>query len=89
MRAGGSTEMLETNNFYTLNTGDIVEVISSGGGGFGDPAQREPEKVLKDVLNGVVSVENARDIYRVDVDVENRCIREAQTEELRTVSVVN
>ena len=81
--------MLETNNFYTLNTGDIVEVISSGGGGFGDPAQREPEKVLKDVLNGVVSVENARDIYRVDVDVENRCIREAQTEELRTVSVVN
>ena len=39
----------------------------AGGGGFGDPLQRDPRSVLQDVLNGFASVEAAFDIYGVAV----------------------
>ena len=42
-----------------------LEVSSPGGGGFGDPLERDPERVLRDVRDGVVSVEAARDFYGV------------------------
>jgi len=37
----------------------------AGGGGFGDPRDRDPRAVLHDVLNGIVSLEAARDRYGV------------------------
>ena len=37
----------------------------AGGGGFGDPFTRDPQAVVLDVLNGVVTVEAARDHYGV------------------------
>lgn len=42
-----------------------VTIASPGGGGFGDPLQRDPEAVLRDVLDGVVSLHKARDVYGV------------------------
>ena len=39
-----------------------------GGGGWGDPYEREPERVLRDVRDGVVSVEAARREYGVVID---------------------
>lgn len=39
----------------------------AGGGGFGDPLTRDPRVVLWDVLNGIVSLEAARDHYGVVV----------------------
>ena len=36
-----------------------------GGGGLGDPRERDPELVRQDVLDGLVSVEQARDAYGV------------------------
>ena len=45
--------------------GDTIEFHSAGGGGFGDPLQRDPEAVASDVFNGYVSVEQARDAYGV------------------------
>ncbi len=36
-----------------------------GGGGLGDPRDRDPELVRQDVLDGLVSVEQARDAYRM------------------------
>ena len=38
---------------------------SPGGGGFGDPTDRDPEAVLRDVRDGVVSIEAARRFYGV------------------------
>ena len=58
-----------------------LEVSSPGGGGFGDPLEREPERVLRDVRDGIVSVEAARQDYgvviapggrRVDADATTR-----------------
>jgi len=50
-----------------VKTGDIVVKRSSGGGGVGDPRERDPELVRKDVLNGIVSPDAARTVYGVDV----------------------
>ena len=46
-----------------LNAGDRVRIQTGGGGGFGDPKQRDPPRVRTDVMRGYVSAEAARDIY--------------------------
>ena len=48
-----------------LQPGDSVMLVSSGGGGWGSPLERDPELVLQDVQDGIVSVEAARRIYGV------------------------
>jgi len=45
--------------------GQVVRVVTTGGGGWGDPLQRELELVLRDVIEGRVSLESARDDYGV------------------------
>lgn len=45
--------------------GDQVLLHSSGGGGWGDPQQRPPEKVYEDVLDGIISKEKALADYAV------------------------
>ncbi|MCC7462126.1 MAG: hydantoinase B/oxoprolinase family protein, partial [Gammaproteobacteria bacterium] len=41
---------------------------NSGGGGWGSPLARDPERVREDVRNGFVSVARAREVYGVVVD---------------------
>jgi N-methylhydantoinase B len=48
-----------------LTDGDIVMIRSSGGGGYGDPLDREPEDVLKDVIERNVSLRGAKQDYGV------------------------
>ena len=43
--------------------GDRVKLTTPGGGGYGDPAERDPEAVREDVLEGYVSEEVARQVY--------------------------
>jgi N-methylhydantoinase B len=50
---------------------EVVEVWSSGGGGYGDPRERDPEQVLRDVRLGFVSQQAARDVYGVAVGCED------------------
>ena len=45
--------------------GQIVRVVTTGGGGWGDPLEREPELVQRDVIEGKVSAQAARDDYGV------------------------
>jgi N-methylhydantoinase B len=45
--------------------GQIVRVVTTGGGGWGDPLEREPALVLADVVEGRVSLDRARDDYGV------------------------
>jgi N-methylhydantoinase B len=42
--------------------------ISCGGGGYGPPRAREPERVLNDVREGWISRERARSVYGVSID---------------------
>jgi N-methylhydantoinase B len=50
-----------------VKAGDLVRVITPGGGGFGDPLARDPEAVRLDVERGVVSEESARGDYGVAI----------------------
>ncbi|MBM3597515.1 MAG: hydantoinase B/oxoprolinase family protein [Alphaproteobacteria bacterium] len=49
----------------TIRAGDIVSMVTAGGGGYGDPRIREPDLVLADVLDGKVSAQAARERYGV------------------------
>jgi N-methylhydantoinase B len=66
-----------------LDSNDIASVQTPGGGGYGDPTERPPEKVLDDVINEKVSVDAAREEYGVVVDREERTIDEEATEQTR------
>ena len=43
--------------------GDVVRCQTGGGGGFGDPSERDPELVRADVESGVLSPERAQQDY--------------------------
>lgn len=48
-----------------MRAGQVVRVVTTGGGGWGDPLEREPEWVLRDVVQAKVSVAAARESYGV------------------------
>jgi N-methylhydantoinase B len=48
--------------------GTVVTVELPGGGGYGPPGARDPQRVLEDVREGYVSIERARDEYGVLID---------------------
>jgi N-methylhydantoinase B len=50
-----------------LQRGDVLVFETPGGGGFGDPRQRERERVVRDVADGCITAATARDIYGVEV----------------------
>ena len=56
---------------------------SPGGGGGGDPKSRPPARVLRDIRDGLVSAEAARDIYGVVLDVGGKVVDETATARLR------
>lgn len=71
--------------FRQLASGDAIEMRSSGGGGWGDPLERDVESVLRDVLDDIVSLETARRVYGVAIGPqgidreETRRLRQART----------
>ena len=50
--------------------GDLVRIYTAGGGGWGDPLERDAERVLDDVKDGFVSLESALSSYGVVIDPE-------------------
>ncbi len=63
--------------------GDTVAFYSAGGGGFGDPLERDPERVERDVAHGYVSPEKAREEYGVVIDQETLRVDDPATQALR------
>ena len=53
---------------FALEAGDVVRMETSGGGGYGDPLVRAPDKVLDDVALGYLSLDQARDRFGVVID---------------------
>ena len=48
-----------------LRQGDLVRLVTSGGGGYGDPLERDPELVRSDAMKGLITVRHAEEIYGV------------------------
>lgn len=84
LRTKEGVTKVDTESFYNYSTGDIFEIYESGGGGYGPPQQRPVKKVMDDVQNGLVSVENARHEYGVVIDPETQKLDEKATAKLRS-----
>ena len=67
-----------------MAAGDLVRHVQPGGGGFGDPMTRDPERVARDVWNTKITADFAREHHRVVVDQNSGRLDEAATRELRT-----
>jgi N-methylhydantoinase B len=67
-----------------LDDGQLVRSVTGTGGGFGDPREREPERVRDDVRDGYVTLEYAREVYAVALDPETLEVDAAETAALRS-----
>ncbi|RNB87112.1 hydantoinase B/oxoprolinase family protein [Brevibacillus fluminis] len=72
-----------------IKTGDTFTRPSAGGGGLGDPLERDPEQVMEDVIDGYVSLERAKRDYgvvicEIDQELDLYEIDESATEAERT-----
>jgi N-methylhydantoinase B len=81
-RADGEVAELDAWARVVLAPGETIISISSGGGGYGPPHERDVERVLRDVTDGWISVQRARDVYGVVLDADGR-VDEAATRDLR------
>jgi N-methylhydantoinase B len=61
----GREEPLPPIGLVELQPGEWIRGLESGGGGYGSPLERDPERVRHDVLEGWVSAASARDTYGV------------------------
>lgn len=69
-RSTGERDEFRKATDYVLNAGDVVSFRTAGGGGYGDPRERERERVVADVVDGYVSVAAAARDYEVVVDTD-------------------
>ncbi len=66
----------------TVPPRDAIRLQLPGGGGFGEPRTRDPLKVREDVLDGLITAEEARRVYGVAIDTRGE-IDLAETERIR------
>lgn len=68
VHSDGSKEELPGCAVVHVKEGDTVVSTSAGGGGYGSPLERDPEKVCLDVREGYISINRAREVYGVITD---------------------
>jgi N-methylhydantoinase B len=66
-----------------LKRGDLLRLVTCGGGGWGDPLSRDPLLVQQDVARGFISAQGALEDYGVVLDPLSSEIDKAATEECR------
>jgi len=79
--APGATQLPAATTGLALAQGDYLFVAGVGAGGYGDPLDRDPELVLRDVLDHAVSSDSAARVY--GVVVQSRALDLAATESRR------
>lgn len=79
---GGTVTHLPSKAADVLKLDDVMVFYPPGGGGYGDPLERDPERVARDVADGRVSRERARGAYGV-VLMDNGSVDAAATDDER------
>ena len=85
-RGGGlwlDGKAVEHGVYRKLAPGQRVRFVMTGGGGYGHPLEREPDRVLADYLDGKVSIEAARNDYAVVIDEASQTVDLQRTRALR------
>jgi N-methylhydantoinase B len=65
LKADHTAPLRAKSNGAPLNDGDVMEIRVGGGGGYGDPLDRDPARVARDIRLGYTSKEAAASIYGV------------------------
>ena len=65
IRKDGSSERFAFVSGLTLNTDDVVQVVTGNGGGMGDPHARSRKLVQRDIRNGLLTAKRAAEVYGV------------------------
>lgn len=89
IRRGEEIRHAQTHRMVLVRHGDILGKVSGGGGGVGLPIERDPAAVLDDVINEFVTLEAARDVYRVVIDEATMTVDEAATQALRAAAAAD
>ncbi|MBW1894884.1 MAG: hydantoinase B/oxoprolinase family protein, partial [Deltaproteobacteria bacterium] len=66
--------------------GDRISFVSAGGGGYGNPFERDPKAVERDVEYGYVSIEKAKQDYGVIIEPDSLKLDLDATRRLRGMS---
>jgi len=84
IRRDGEMIQAKVHRLYQLKAGDHIIKDTGGGGGVGRPEERDPQAVWDDVyINEMVTLETAREVYKVVIDPATRQIDWDQTRSLR------
>ena len=62
----GAPEPIPAKSTHRLQPGDVVSIRTPGGGGYGDPEDRNPESIRRDLAAGKLSPDSARSDYDFD-----------------------
>ena len=63
--------------------GDVLQIRTPCGGGYGNPKERDPKLVLSDVLDDFTDIDDARESYGVVINPETMTVDEEATQKLR------
>ncbi len=83
LRPGTGQEQTTGMVSAAMGAGEVLVNCSGGGGGWGNPLNRDPEKVLYDVRNEYISLSSAERDYGVVIDPTTLTLNEVATVKLR------
>lgn len=83
LRADGSIVNIPSKQVIQLNRGDCLVLHSAGGGGYGDPLEREARAVHGDFLDGKISRDQAKKRYGILIGFDNEILNPDATRDDR------
>lgn len=87
MKPDGTAELLPRTTDYPIPPNLKIRLLTGGGGGHGNPLERDEDQVLQDVLDGYVSLQAAEGQYGVVIDSTNFTIDKEATLKKRRAMV--
>ena len=83
LNPASENQLLPTKINTILKKGDVFRHSSPGGGGYGNPLERDPQAVWWDWRNGKITTQHGSDIYGVVIDEAKRLVDNDATAKLR------
>ena len=83
IKSGNDERSMPSKFIAVVKNGDVLRSEMPGGGGWGDPLERDPQSVLDDVVAERVSVKRARQVYGVVIDAQARQVDLEATQKQR------
>lgn len=80
----GENKLLPSKLNTYLKKGDVLSHITAGGGGYGDPLERDPQRVREDYLDEKMTLERARKVYGVVIEEHQGTVDDKATRKLRS-----